>query len=227
LESIIITHATDEAGALIPPRVNSTTLEILLSNIIPLRELTKPILERYPPTNLKTSAQTSTKFESERERFRVFAATHAFNCHVREIAIAYQHTAKVYLGRYSRGPGRHGDDLLPTFFDLDSSSYPLVSFLTELIDPGFSGFARTLQDYFLSLVRTGDPNKLKAQNAINWPTFTRGPIFQNVLDAGGKGFDLIKDNATTAESCDIFFKAWAEATIQGGKSFTTRFRYPA
>jgi hypothetical protein len=88
----------------------------------------------------------------------------------------------------------------------------------EWSDPGFGNFARSYRDYFLSLARTSDPNQLKSPNSIDWPTYVGGPVFQNVLDAGSKGFELIKDNITTAENCNFFSKAWAKATKQGGKS---------
>jgi carboxylesterase type B len=228
VESIIITHATDETGGLVPPRVNSATLEILLSNIYPPKEVRKALLERYPPAGAKPSALTWFKFKNEGERFRDFAADHAFNCHIRGIAMAYQDKAKVYLGQYSRGAGRHGDDIFPTFFNgAASDPKSLQSILSEFNDPGFGDFARTFQSYLLSHARTGNLNSLKAQNAMDWPTFKAGPIFDDVLDAGSKGYQLIKDNFTTAESCNLFFKVWADATAQGGKLIPVNSVYPA
>jgi carboxylesterase type B len=221
IESIIITHVADEGASFIPPLLNSTMLGTLISLIFSTEDVRKSILDHYPPVGLLQSLGTLAKHKSEQERFKTFIASHAFNCHVRAVANAYEGRAKVYLGQYSRGDGTHASDLPATFHNSTASNS--LSKLMEWSDPGFSNFSRSYQDYFLSLARTGDPNKLKSPNSINWPTYVGGPVFQNVLDAGGKGFELIKDNLTTAENCDFFLKAWAEATKQGGKSRLRRF----
>jgi carboxylesterase type B len=190
-------------------------LSTLLTHIFSTEDIRKSVLDHYPPPGLVENGATLAKFKSEGERFKTLVESHAFNCHIRAVANAYGGKAKVYLGQYSRGDAKHASDLPATFLSSDASN-PL-SKLMEVSDPGFGNFARSYQDYFLSFARTGDPNKLKSPKTTDWPTFIGGPVFQNVLDAGSKGFELGKDNITTAENCDFFLKAWADATKQGGE----------
>lgn len=50
-----------------------------------------------------------------------------------------------------------------------------------------SAFAAELIAYWLSFVRTGNPNAFKARRSPNWPLYLRGERYRNVLQQNPAG----------------------------------------
>lgn len=164
-------------------------------------KIKEAIVARYPTPG------PGSKYKDEKERMADSMATGFFTCHVRTIANAFKD--KAWIAQYSRGAGKHGMDLQANFYN--SSAPPPRD------DPGFATFASTFQNYLLSHAMTGEPNSVqKGAGAIQWPKATFGPVFGNVLEAGNKGFALINDDLTSADTCDFWLDVWASATKLGG-----------
>ncbi|TID15951.1 Vacuolar protein sorting-associated protein 45 [Venturia nashicola] len=203
IESIIVTHVSDEATAFVADnlKTNKTFFESSLVHSYGNNKIIDAIVARYPAPG------PGAKYKDEKARMADSMATGFFTCHVRTIANAFKD--KAWIGQYSRGLGKHGMDLQANFYN--SSGTPPRD------DPGFATFAPTFQNYLLSHARTGDPNSLqKSGGAIQWPKATFGPVFSNVLEAGNKGFGLIDDSQTTADTCDFWLDVWASVTKLGG-----------
>ncbi|KAE9964974.1 hypothetical protein BLS_007936 [Venturia inaequalis] len=203
IESIIVTHVADEATAFVADNLknNKTFFEASLVYSYGDNKLKDAVVARYPAPG------PGSKYKDEKARMADAMASGFFTCHVRTIANAFKD--KAWIGQYSRGNGRHGTDLQANFYN--SSGAPPRS------DPGFATFAPTFQNYLLSHAMSGDPNSLqKGAGAIQWPKANFGPVFGNVLEAGNKGFALIDDNLTSADTCDFWLDVWASATKLGG-----------
>jgi hypothetical protein len=207
IESIIVTHVSDEATAFVADnlRNNKTFFEASLVSSYGNNKIKDAIMNKYP-----APGQANSKYKDEKARMADAMATGFFTCHVRTIANAFKD--KVWIAQYSRGLGKHGMDLQANFYN--ASGTPPRE------DPGFSTFAPAYQNYMLSHARSGDPNKWQiASGTEKWPKATLGPVFGNVLEAGNKGYTLIKDDLTSAETCDFWLDVWAGATKLGGESF--------
>ncbi|QDS70471.1 hypothetical protein FKW77_009992 [Venturia effusa] len=203
IESIIVSHVSDEATAFVADSLknNKTFFEASFVSSYGDNKIKDAILARYPPPG------PGSKYKDEKDRMADSMGTGFFTCHVRTIANAFKD--KAWIAQYSRGNGKHGMDLTANFYN--SHGTPPKD------DPGFATFATTFQNYLLSHARTGDPNTLqKGEGAIEWPKATFGPVFRHVLEAGNKGYALINDSQTTAETCDFWLDVWASATKLGG-----------
>jgi carboxylesterase type B len=134
-----------------------------------------------------------------------------FTCHNRFISEGFK--GKTYNLQYSRGAGFHGSDIGADFFDKDAAFN-----LATLKDRTFGTFAVTFQSYLISHARTGDPNKLREEGALEWPIVTLGETLTGVLNATDRGFELISDQMTRGKDCDFWKDELARMTNSLGES---------
>jgi carboxylesterase type B len=149
------------------------------------------------------------KYNDQKLRIKALFQFSTFTCSNRWLTEAY--AGKTYNLQYSRGSGIHGSDIAADF-------YKGPSIITSMTDPTFDAFATTFQSYLTSHARTGDPNKLRDKNGIDWPIATLGATIGNVLNATNTGYQLISDLTTKAEDCDFWKDVLAGMTNSLGKS---------
>ncbi|QDS71255.1 hypothetical protein FKW77_000539 [Venturia effusa] len=199
VESLILSHVSDEAGMFIKdPGNNETVFQTLLDYNWGKNDLVNEAMLKHYPAK-------SEKWKTQKERFHDFVQTTVFTCNVRYMTEAYK--GKTYNIQYARGAGTHGSDISPTFFT----------------SPGVFGgqsakISQQYQSYLISHARTGDPNRLKTNGLIEWPKVEWGPSLKQVLNVTDLGFTLITDDKTTAEDCDLWKDVMAALTVGGGYS---------
>jgi hypothetical protein len=199
IESIINSHVIDEGQMFVPAKVEEKDITAVINHYFGTSPATAAaITKRYAPIpDLKARIKSLFQFST-------------FTCHSRFISEGFK--GKTYNLQYARGSGFHGSDINTDFYNKDTQS-----FLSTLMDPTFGTFATTFQTYLLSHARTGDPNKLREKGSIEWPLVNWGPVLGNVLNATDKGFELISDQVTKAEDCDLWRDVVAGMTSSLGK----------
>jgi carboxylesterase type B len=200
VESIVLSHVSDEAGMFVrDPGNNETAFQGLLEfNFGKNTLVNEALTKHFPPT--------SKKWSTPKQRFHEFVQTTVFTCNVRYMTQAYK--GKTYNVQYARGAGTHGSDITSTFFT--SGGYFGGSTTAKL--------NAQYQSYLISHARSGDPNKFRMNGTIEWPKVEWGPELKQVLNATDKGFELISDDKTTAEDCDLWKDVMAALTVGGGYS---------
>lgn len=199
VESIVLSHVSDEAGMFVKdPGNNETAFQGLLEynfgkNTIVNEAMTK----HFPPT--------SKKWTTQRQRFHEFVQTTVFTCNVRYMTEAYK--GKTYNLQYARGAGSHGSDITATFY----SSGGYFGAATAKLNAQY-------QSYLISHARSGDVNKFRLNGTIEWPKVEWAPELGKVLNVTDKGFELITDDKTTADDCDMWKDVMAALTVGGGYS---------
>lgn len=198
MESVIVTHVTDEASAFVPDVIatNTTYFNDAIIEQYSDTEVQKLIAARFP----KSSDQPG-RFKNEKDRYVNYIEGQKFTCHVRFIADAYKD--KAYVGIYGRGSGKHGMDIKATFFDKDQAG--------PRDDASFAAFAQMYQNYLTSHAQTGDPN-LKGPPSLTWPKVTPGPVFKNVLLADNTGYKLTEGKLTKEDDCKFWIDIWTKAS---------------
>jgi hypothetical protein len=199
IESIINSHVIDEGKMFVPAKVEEKDITAVISHYFGTSPATaSAITKRYSSIpDLKARIKSLFQFST-------------FTCHSRFISEGFK--GKTYNLQYARGSGLHGSDIGADFYNKDTES-----FLSKLGDPTFGSFATTFQTYLLSHARTGDPNKLREEGSIEWPIASWGPVLGNVLNATDRGFELISDQMTKAEDCDLWRDVVAGMTSGLGK----------
>lgn len=199
VESLILSHTSDEAGMFVQdPGNNETAFQGLLEYNWGKNDLVNEAMLKHYPAK-------SNKWKTQKERVHEFVQTTIFTCNVRYMTEAYK--GKTYNVQFARGTGTHGSDIQPTFFN----------------SPGLFGgqgakLSQQYQSYLLSHARTGDVNKMKMSGLIEWPKPEWGPQLKQVLNVTDSGFSLIADDKTTAEECDLWKDVMAALTVGGGYS---------
>ncbi|KAL8685054.1 MAG: hypothetical protein Q9218_008000, partial [Villophora microphyllina] len=215
--SFIFSHVSDEADLFVPPSVKTDAeFNAFIANIFPPYSQTSGINSlieaRYPPI--------PSNYTTERDRLKGVLQESSFVCNIRYLSDAY--AGKNYNIQYSRTPGLHATDLLPTFYNLNLDLPVFGQDVPFPILPGFGNFAQAYQSYLTSHARTGDPNTYKKTinipPAIHWPkqSGTGGDKFVRVLKAGDLGFGLLEDGQTARSRCDFWRNVQAAVTILGG-----------
>lgn len=215
VESLIVSHVSDESSMFVPASVNqdSDVDDFINSVFAGSDTVREAVLQRYPPSTSPGVGYTDAK-----GRLGALIRDGTFTCNVRYIAMAYacpncrKPSSSVYGLQYSRAPGTHGSDIMPTFFNPTGTLAMLLG-----SDPVLAAFATSYQSYLTSHARTGNPNTHRLSNStIEWPKISAGPTLGNVLDAGDAGFRLVTDEQTTAEICDFWLDMQAAMTSLGG-----------
>lgn len=220
IQSVIISHVSDEADLFVPPGVvTDEQFNTLLNATLPAYAVPAGIIDaidaRYPPV-----MSSGSNYTLERDRLRDYIGESSFQCNSRFLTDAYD--GKNYNLQYSVTPGLHGTDLLPTFYNLNLDldvfghdvPFPLV--------PGFGSFAQAYQSYLVSHARSGDPNTYKKTlnipPAITWPKpgSSKADEITSVLNAFDLGFSVVTDSVTSEARCDFWRQAQAALTSAGG-----------
>lgn len=198
---MIITHTSNEGIAFVEDKLknNKTFFEEGVRNLWTTDpKIQAAIMQAYPPSS------PSSKFKDEKARMVDYMTNQFFACHVRSIASAYKE--KAYVGQYSRKDGAHGRDIAATFYN-NTKKAPSS-------DPTFAPFAAQYEDYLLWHARAGDPNASK--QTPQWPKVEFAGAMGNVMEAGNKGFGLIKDSIATKENCELWMNVMSAVTSKGG-----------
>lgn len=198
VESLILSHVSDEASGFIVDPVKEAAFQSLLEyNWGKTDVLTEALLNHYPVE--------SGKWKTPKERLRDIFQHTVFTCNVRYMTEAYK--GKTYNLQFARGAGTHGSDITPTFFTS-----------AGLFGGQSAKISQQYQSYLISHARTGDPNSMKIDGIIEWPKVEWGPSLKPVLNVTDLGFTLIADDKTTAVDCDFWKDVMAALTVGGGYS---------
>ena len=194
---------SDEGSMFAEGVTDNTAFNEAIKHTYSSSQVVRDAISRKLPAPSKSS-----RFKSEHDRYAAYMASSTFNCNVRFLTEAYK--GKTYNMQYSRGTAIHGMDLQATF-------------MIGMGDPAFASFATQYMDYFISHAKTGDPNKLRTNESIEWPLVTVAPTLSNVLDAGTNGYTLIEDDDIKEEDCGVFREIQAAVTIaEGSITFYSR-----
>jgi carboxylesterase type B len=193
IESVIVTHDSDEATMFVPELVNDrpTAFEDEIQSLYG---------DSSAAIDMIRSQYPSSKYADTQAQLIDYMNPSYFICNVWNIAKAYQN--KVWLGQYSRGTGKHGTDIRVIFFNATAGP--------PRDDPGLLQFAPMWQDYFLSHAMTGDVNTKRATSAPEWPRAIIGNTYRNVMNANIT-FQLIEDEELNSNICDFWLKVWKTA----------------
>ena len=221
LDSLILSHVSDEAFIFVPTNVQTDNdFNTFIQEEFPAYSqssgVNAAIEARYPPVMSGSTHNYTTEFD----RVKAFLAESSFVCNVRYLTDAYN--GKNYNLQYSVTPGFHATDLLPTFYNLNLDLVALAANLSIPLVPGFGAFAQAYQSYLVSHARSGDPNTYKktvnAPPAITWPKpVSSGDEITGVLNAGDLGFSVISDAETKESACTFWREVAAAVTNLGGK----------
>ncbi|OJJ42979.1 hypothetical protein ASPZODRAFT_19957 [Penicilliopsis zonata CBS 506.65] len=196
LESLVVTHTSDEAILFTPLRVSTDAqLESLVESIIPAYakpSVAQSILDKYGGTAA-----------SPRSRYKAFVRDATFTCNVRTLLQAYEQ--RVWSMQYSASQGFHSCYLWALFFD-PSASFNLFGLHIKLnLLPLLGNVAERLQGYLTSHAIHGDPNirsrSAAAGSSPRWPPARpTNDTYQDVLDVGNLGFRLITNSQISDDS---------------------------
>jgi carboxylesterase type B len=213
VESLIITHVSDEATMFVMGKHNETTFNQFVDRTFGKKPwLLDAINKKYPfPTN-------GSKYATHRSRLEAVVQFSTFTCNARFLAQAYND--KAYSAQYSAGRGTHGSDIAANFY----GSSNLAQLLPQWLMSGGADLrtiAPKYQSYLISHARTGNPNTLKAKDAIEWPMVRVGSVLSNVLNVNSP-FTLVADMMNQGEDCDFWLDLFSGITNSGGKSFVAQ-----
>ena len=201
IESIIVTHVADEGIAFVSDSVNDDHgffRDALEYTWGAEPAIISAILDKYPDPG------PGSRFQTEKQRMVQYMTDQVFVCKTRYLVQAFK--GRTWFGQYSRGDGRHGRDILATFYNSSKE--------TPVSDHAFPAFAAQYEDYLLAHARAGDPSA--SGQPPKWPKETMGAVMSNVMDAGNDGFHLIQDQVATADACDFWMEIMAAVTKGGG-----------
>jgi carboxylesterase type B len=123
----------------------------------------------------------------------MYSTENSFTCHNRLVADGY--AGKTYSVEYAVNGATHGADQSATFINPTNVSADAVPVRTAF------------QSYFVSFIRSGDPNKYRNKETIEWPLTTGfdKPLLSNVLKfeqpIGPKGSSLQDDPRQAKDRC--------------------------
>lgn len=193
VESVIITHNSDEASMFVP--------ELVVDRPSAFEDEIESLYGDSPEALAKIRARYDiSKYANNREQLIDYMGSSYFLCNVRNIAKAY--AGKAWLGQYSRGTGKHGTDIRVLFFNATDGA--------PKDDPGLLQFAPKFQSYFLSHAATGDVNTNRAEGTVKWPLAEIGSTFNGVMNAN-ETFSLVQDDLLSNDVCDFWLDIWRTA----------------
>jgi carboxylesterase type B len=198
LESLIVTHVTDEAGMFTNPKkvYNDTNFKDYINwQFGNNSAVTKALFDYYQLD----------RYNDARSRLMDYTSHSSFTCTARYLASAYPNST--YMAQFE---GNHGSDILADFFDTSSTTGKLDSFFAG------SNAKEKYQGYLASYASSGDPNKFKFADTPAWEKIKFGEVIGGVLEVTNR-FKLINDFQTTKNDCDILTNVFAAVTAENGK----------
>jgi carboxylesterase type B len=191
LESVIITHVTDEGSLFVPKDglYNDDNFASYLDWQYGNKSaVTKALLNKF-----KLSS-----YPDARARLVDYTKLSSFTCSTRMVARAY--ADKFYTAQVS---GIHGTDILSDFFDAQSSVAKIAALFKVTSTEGI------YQKYLTNYMGNGNPS-------MWWPKGVYGREIKNVLDVGKK-LAITTDKHNNEEDCEPIIGALAAATALDGK----------
>jgi carboxylesterase type B len=205
LDSLIVSHTKNEGALFYPKKIkNDAQMMEFIRKIYPdtpaLREIYKSVDKQYPGISAAGS-----RYKVESSRGHDIIAESTFTCNTRFLAEAYPN--KTYSMQYSTKPGLHGTDLLALWYRAKAGGKN----------------QHLYQSYYVSFGVSGNPNTLRAPGTPEWPLAdASGEAVHNVLDANGKSFTLIQDQANLKSHCDWWLEEQANVGRVTGYDPTKR-----
>jgi carboxylesterase type B len=208
LETLIISHVSDEARIFTPNVDTRKKWDAYISSVFPGQ-----------PSSIAAVNQHFQNMSDFKDKAKAFVDQSTFVCNTRYLSQAYP--TKTYNMQYS---GIHGSDLLAIFYRPGSPE----ALAAKAVSRDFAGFAQVYQSYLLSHARSGDPNtysdKTGKPPAISWPI---AQINENgiggVLNATVKSFALVADGENGQNACDFWIKFETDLTKDLGKTCESHF----
>lgn len=199
VESVIISHTSDEADMFTSKRThNDTTFRTYIDWSFANSSIISDASLKYFPLE---------KYSNARDRLMEYSRLSTFTCSSRFIAQAYQKDA--WAAQYA---GPHGSDITADFYDGSTLTGKLTATSKA------SKMKKTYQQYLLSYARTGNPNTFKEPTSPDWPRVKIGSEVGNTLEVDAKKpFQVINDVQNMKPGCDFVIDIFAEATNNGGQ----------
>ena len=213
MHSIISGYALDEGAWFIDPSINTTEkfddyVRSSFSNRTDFTKLKERLNTLYPPPELPGSP-----FQNTLTRLSLYVGDSGFNCHNRMIAEAYPN--KTFTYQASLSGGFHYVDQAPSFFDSNARAN---SYMSE----SEKNSVRAFQSYLVSEITSGNPNTLRNEATIEWPSTSgiAGKTLTGVLSLnnayGPSGFSIIPSPRLVKDRCDF----WSDVYWEKQKLFT-------
>jgi carboxylesterase type B len=199
LESLIVSHVSNEANVFIPASVTNDA------------KWKEYLTQWYPSQSDIVTAITDyySNIGSMQDKLKAFVGDSTFHCNTRWIASGYSN--KTYMLEYSRMGGQHGTDILAMFIGTKT-----IVAAAQNIDTTFPDFAKSYQSYLLSHARTGDPNTYRLKSGpsptVPWEKVKSPDHDFNVVEAGPNGFSTIQDKINSKKVCDFWQNLFAQET---------------
>lgn len=217
LDSAILSHVRDEATLFVDGAVSTDAdATKFLHQLFPpwADGLDAAILRQYPPP----SSAPHARFTDEGSRMRAIVQDSSFTCNVRNLDTAY--AGKTWNMQYDIAPAWHATDLLLAFWNDGLTHGSVLGDAIQEVYPHIASLSRSYKSYITSLIRTGDPNALRAQHTDPptpaWPRpDLLGENVTGVLQVDD-GFSIIDDDTMSKSACDFWREFLAAATIEGG-----------
>ncbi|KAK3316262.1 Alpha/Beta hydrolase protein [Apodospora peruviana] len=228
VESLILSHVADESSVFVSGAIQTDSqfsgfLEKVFPNYTIAAGVNAKVEAFYPPPAKKKSI-----YSTQTARVSALLRDSSFTCNVRYLTEALG-PPKVWNMQYSVFPGKHGTDLIPTFFSTSlapSSSGTwlenLALLMVPVVAPLVSGISAGMQSYFASYVTTGNPNthrkiwNVPPTVAWNHPTTSvTDEKIGGVVNVGDWGFGTISDDQNMKTPCD-FWRGFASVVTQLG-----------
>jgi carboxylesterase type B len=199
VESIIITHVTDEAGMFTAKDANYTEASFK-------EYLDWEFANNTAITNEVARVYRKDQYQDQRSRMVDYTMHSAFTCVNRAVADAFTNITRMAVYE-----GGHGSDIVADFWDPTSMIAKVSAiFSGSTIDAEY-------QKYLVSFAQTGSPNTEKSPTAPEWKFIKNGQSIGEVLEVT-KRFRAINDLATTKKDCHFLTDVFAAATAAQRKS---------
>ncbi|MCJ1446167.1 MAG: hypothetical protein MMC23_006672 [Stictis urceolatum] len=220
VESLIISHVTDEASNFVPKYIDHEgDLEHWLHDFLPRDSATaarEEIANRY-------DAGT---YGDERNRATAILRDAFFTCNTRHLYNAYNKKTPRYVMQYNflqrYGVAIHGSDLLPLFWNrqldirkfIDKQLSSLPGFVANWLAQYFDKFAQRYQRYMISHALYGNPNAGRDEGTPEWKVPNDQDALENVMETSfsffGHYFNAQSvDKINAASVCDF----WTDIAI--------------
>jgi hypothetical protein len=196
LTQVLSSRVTDEGRSFVNTRgLKENAFENMLNNWFGNDTAYDEIKQRgkkfFPPPG-----EPGSLFKSEFDRMSMYSTENSFTCHNRLVANAY--AGKTYSVEYAVGTATHGSDQSATFINPTTVSAESIPVRTAF------------QSYFVSFIRSGDPNKFRNKETIEWPLTTGfdkemlGNVLRFEQPIGPKGSRLEDDPRQSKDRCQFW-----------------------
>jgi carboxylesterase type B len=198
IESIIVTHVSDEAQ--IFTRKDVTYTDANFKEFLDWEYGNNSAI-----TNGLAAYYKKEQYQDLRSRLMDYTMHSSFTCTTRYVADAFADITRMAVFE-----GNHGSDIMADFYDPSTTIAKLASIFTG------SNINEQYQKYLVSFAQTGSPNTQKSPQAPEWKFIKNGQAIGEVLEVT-KRFRAINDLQSTKKDCDILKDVFAAAAASKGE----------